>query len=92
MNIEYNRIGTCSAFIISYNFTGLRVGLMRNQTYSIIILINCFKRLNTGGRTIASDLSVAAFFREVLGRTVCVRLLTDRRFLLLCNLEKGDAK
>lgn len=53
------------------------------------MLINCFSRLNTGGRTIASDLSVAAFFRDVLGRTVCVRLLTDKRFLLLCNLVKG---
>ena len=57
--------------------------LIRSLSYSIIILINCFNKLNTGGRTIASDLSVAAFFREVLGRRVCVRLLTDRRFLLL---------
>lgn len=48
------------------------------------MLINCLSRLNTGGKTIASDFSGVAFFLDVLGRTVCVRLLTDNKFLERC--------
>lgn len=54
------------------------------------MLINCFNRLNTGGRTIASDLSDAGFLRAVLGRTVCARLLTDRRCRVLCKFARAN--
>ena len=51
------------------------------------MLINCFSKLSTGGRTIVSDLSFVGFLREGRGRMVCVRLLRDSRCLVLCNIS-----